>query len=151
MGTNGGTAQVNGNAMRDDEQMSSPKHSDSEYSDLIELSEALVRHRPKGQSSLRLLKGPQPAQHGMDFIIISEENALSKGRVVVSDSGVVLKSLSRITDVSSLPRYNQDGCSSSSRLEPLPKSLIHFFKRLAGLEKSPLSTYVRRPFRARGS
>jgi hypothetical protein len=42
----------------------------------------------------------------MDFIIISEEKALSKGRVVVANSGVVLKNLSRITDVSSLPRYN---------------------------------------------
>jgi hypothetical protein len=42
----------------------------------------------------------------MDFIIISEEKALSKGRAVVARSGVVLKSLSRITDVSSLPRYN---------------------------------------------
>jgi hypothetical protein len=99
MGTNGGTAQVNGNAMRDDEGTSA-KHSDAEYSGLIKLSEALVRHRPKGLSLLRLLKGPQPGQHGMDFIIISEEKALSKGRVVVSDNGVVLKSLSRITDVS---------------------------------------------------
>jgi hypothetical protein len=47
----------------------------------------------------------------MDFIIISEEKALSKGRVVVSDSEVVLKSLSRITDVSSLLIYNQAVCS----------------------------------------
>ena len=150
MGTNGGTVQVNGNAMRDDERTSSPKHSDAEYSGIIKFSEALVRHRPKGQSLLHLLKGPQPGQHGMDFIIISEEKALSKGRVVVSGSGAVLKSLSRITDVSSLPRYNQDGYSSSSRLEPLPKSFIHFFKRLARPEKSSLSMRVRRPFRTRG-
>lgn len=106
MGTNGGTAQVNGNAVRDDERTSSPKHSDAKYSSLVKFSEALVRHWPKGQSLLRLLKEPQPAQHRMDFIIISEEKALSKGRVAVANSGVVLKNLSRITDVSSLPRYN---------------------------------------------
>jgi hypothetical protein len=128
MGSNGGTAQVNGNAMRDDERTTSPKHSDAEYSGLIKFSETLVRHRPQGQSLLRLLKGPQPAQHGMDFIIISEEKALSKGRVVVSDSGVVLKSLSRITDVSSLSRYNQYGCSSSSGLEALLKPAYPIFQ-----------------------
>jgi hypothetical protein len=106
MGTSGGTAQINDNAVRDDEQTSSPNHSDAEYSGLVKSSEALVRHWPKGQSLLRLLKEPHSAQHRMDFIIISEEKALSKGRAVVARSGVVLKSLSRITDVSSLPRYN---------------------------------------------
>jgi hypothetical protein len=106
MGTSGETAQINGNAVRDDERMSSSNHSDAEYSGLVKSSEALVRHWPKGQSLLRLLKEAQPAQHRMDFIIISEEKALSKDRVVVAKSGVVLQSLSRITDVSSLPRYN---------------------------------------------
>jgi hypothetical protein len=106
MGTNGGTAQINGNAVHDDERMPSLNHFDAEYSDLVKSSEVLVRHWPKGQSLLRLLKESQPALHRMDFIIISEEKALSKGSVAVAKSGVVLKSLSRITDVSSLPRCN---------------------------------------------
>ena len=103
METNGGTAQVNDNAVRDDERTPSLEHSDAQYSGLIKFSEALVRYRSDGQASLRLLKGPQPAQHGMDFIIISEEKALSNSRAVVSDSRAVLKSLSCITDVSSPP------------------------------------------------
>jgi hypothetical protein len=101
MGTNGGTAQINGNAVRDDERMPSFNHSDAEYSGLVKSSEVLVRHWPKGRSLLRLLKESQPALHRMDFIIISEEKALSKGSVAVAKSGVALKSLSRITDVSS--------------------------------------------------
>jgi hypothetical protein len=104
METDDGTAQVNSTAVRDDKRAPSSKHSDAECSGLINFSEALVRHQPKGQAVLRLLKGAQPSQHGMDFIIISEENALSKSGVVVSDSEAVLNSLSRITDVSSLQR-----------------------------------------------
>ena len=94
--------------------------------DLVVLAERLVQHRPMGPSlqkpinrddlaneeeakmipraSLILLstsaegQSPQPAEYNMDFIIISEEKALPSHKAVRLDDGVILKSLSYITN-----------------------------------------------------
>jgi hypothetical protein len=98
MDVNGATPKGNSTMGDDHKQPASHKSSNVGSSGLAKFTEGLVQSRPNGQSSLKLLKAERLADIDMDFVIISEEKALMKSKVVASDDAAVLRNLSFITN-----------------------------------------------------